>query len=89
MRTESLLEKQIISELYGTLVLLGAKHDLLGLIGSWGAGELPEDYVLDGLKDWNRSTMKELRERIEHYEISRPQSGHNQGEAQKTPVQAQ
>lgn len=61
--------REITLELYRALVLLGAQSDLLGTVGSWGDG-LPEDDVLAGIQAWNRGTLKELTERISHYEIS-------------------
>ena len=64
-------QREIVLELYRSLVLLGAQSDLLGTVGSWGDG-LPEDDVLTGIQAWNRGTLKEIVERIEHYEISVP-----------------
>jgi hypothetical protein len=61
----------IVGELYRALVLLGAESDLLGTVGSWG-DSLPEEDVLANLKGWNEATVRELKERIEHYEISCP-----------------
>jgi len=74
MQTESSPNREIVHELYRTLVLLGAGSDLLGTVGSWG-DSLPEGDVLANLKGWNEATLKEVRQRIEHYEISCPPSG--------------
>ena len=87
MQHRSQIEKKIIRELYGALVLLGAKSDLLSTVGSWKS-TLPEEDVLADLKGWNQATLDELKERIEHYDISCPQSGHSRDEAQRTVVQA-
>jgi hypothetical protein len=59
----------IISEIYKSFVLLGAEHDLLSTIGSWG-DSLSDADVVSGLKAWNEATLKEIKGRIEHYEIS-------------------
>jgi hypothetical protein len=60
--------REIISELYKTLVLLGADNSLLGTIGSWG-DSLPDSDVLANLQGWNQETLRETRERIEHCEM--------------------
>jgi hypothetical protein len=78
--------REIVNELYRSLVLLGAESDLLGTVGSWG-DSLPEDDVLANLKGWNEATVKELKERIEHYEISCRRPVCNRGEGRKN-VQA-
>ena len=67
-------ERRIIQELYRTVVLLGGESDLLGLIGSWG-DSLPDEDVLAGLQAWNAGEVKEITERIAHYETSGPRSG--------------
>ncbi len=59
---------EIVSEIYRTLVLLGAGSDLLGTIGSWG-DSLSDADILCNLKAWNSATGQELTSRIEHYEI--------------------
>ena len=60
---------EIVSEIYHALVLLGAESDLLGTVGSWGDSLCEED-VLYGLRCWNEAALKEIKQRIEHYEIS-------------------
>ena len=70
------LHKAIVKELYGTLVLLGAQHDLLGAIGSWGT-ELSDNEVLEGLRAWNAEQSGEIKQRIEHYETSCPHPAHS------------
>ncbi len=65
------MDRQIILELYRSLVLLGADFNLLSTIGSW-KDSLPNNIVLHEIKSWNEATLSELKERIEHYEISCP-----------------
>ena len=52
MNIEVSPNREIINELYKTLVLLGADNALLGTIGSWG-DSLPEADVLANLQGWN------------------------------------
>jgi hypothetical protein len=70
------MDRQIILELYRSLVLLGADFNLLSTIGSW-KDSLPNNIVLYDIKRWNETTLSELKERIEHYEISCPRSACN------------
>jgi hypothetical protein len=63
------LHREIVEELYRSLVLLGAQSDLLGTVGSWG-DSLPDHAVLSGLRCWNHAMFQEIKQRIEHYEIS-------------------
>jgi hypothetical protein len=83
MQAQSSPNPEIVSELYRTLVLLGAGSDLLGTIGSWG-DSLPEGNVLSGLKAWNDATLAEFKQRIEHYEISCPHPAYSQVEPART-----
>ena len=39
--------------LYETFVRLGARSDLLGIIGSWG-DTMDDEWVLNALREWNR-----------------------------------
>ena len=78
---------EIVTELYRTLVLLGAGFDLLGTVGSWG-DSLSDKDVLDNLKAWNTGTAQELISRIEHYEISSRHPVGIQGELQEMSLQA-
>jgi hypothetical protein len=55
------------AEIYKAFVLLGAKHDLLGTIGSI-SDSLDDSDVIENLKGWNNSMLEEVRGRIEHYE---------------------
>ncbi len=57
--------RAIVNEIYRSLLLLGAKSDLLGTVGSWG-DSLPEEDVLANLKGWNDATAKELTQRTEY-----------------------
>jgi hypothetical protein len=75
-------DRAIVQELYRALVLLGSDSDLLGTVGSWG-DSLPETEVLAGLRAWNEHSLRELRERIGHYEISSPDMGCNRDEARQ------
>jgi hypothetical protein len=70
---------EIVSELYRTLVLLGAESDILGTVGSWG-DSLPDESVLSGLRVWNEATLGQIKARIEHYEISSRPSNCTQAE---------
>jgi hypothetical protein len=65
--------REIVCEIYRTLVLLGADHTLLGTVGSWG-DSLPESDVLANLIGWNLETYKEIAARVEHYNASLPMS---------------
>jgi hypothetical protein len=78
--------QEIVSTLYRTLVLLGADHDLLGTVGSWG-NSLPEQDVLANLTAWNDMTAKELTQRIEHYEMSSHHPAYNRDEAERNDLQ--
>lgn len=69
MQTEFSPSREIKSELYRALVLLGADNGLLGAVGSWGES-LPDEEVLQNLKGWNEATLQETRERIQHYETT-------------------
>jgi|HubBroStandDraft_2_1064218.scaffolds.fasta_scaffold102344_4 hypothetical protein len=81
------LKREIVGEVYRTLVLLGADNRLLGTIGSWGDG-IPEKDVLSGLQAWNEATLAEIRERIGHYEKSSPHPVYSQAEARGTSARA-
>ncbi len=63
--------REIIGELYRTLVLLGGDSEILGTVGSW-RDCLPDKEVLSGLRAWNQATVEEIKARIEHYEVSCP-----------------
>ncbi len=83
MNIEVSPNREIINELYKTLVLLGADNALLGTIGSWG-DSLPEADVLANLQGWNEETLRETKERIEHYGILSHQSDYSRVEVQQT-----
>jgi hypothetical protein len=80
------VNREVVGELYRTLVLLGADNDLLGTIGSWG-GSLPDSDVLANLKGWNEETLKEITQRIEHYGMSSLRPSYNRVEAERTAPQ--
>jgi hypothetical protein len=82
MQTEFSPKREIVNEIYRSLVLLGADNGLLGTIGSWGES-LPDEDVLANLKGWNQSTLKETKERIEHYETSCRRPAYSQVENRK------
>jgi hypothetical protein len=79
--------REIISELYRTLVLLGADNGLLGIVGSWRANLSVKD-VLHGLKAWNEASAAEIKERIGHYEISCHHLAESQAEAPRIGAEA-
>ena len=81
------IQKEIVSEIYRALVLLGADNGLLGAVGSWG-DSLPDEDVLANLKGWNEATFAEIRARIGHYEKSSPHPAYSQGEARRTSARA-
>jgi hypothetical protein len=81
MQTQT-LNRDVVNELYRTLVLLGADNDLLGTVGSWG-NSLPDEDVLANLQGWNEATLTETKQRIEHYEMSCRRLAYNQVEAQE------
>jgi hypothetical protein len=80
--------REIVSEIYGAMVLLGAKSDLLSTIGSWG-DSLPEADVLANLRAWNDATAQEVKARTRHYEMSCPHRADIPVEAQKISLAAQ
>jgi hypothetical protein len=67
------MNRQIVNEIYRAFVLLGAKHDLLGVVGSIDSS-LPDEDVFAEIKAWNERHHEEIKDRIEHYEISSPLS---------------
>ena len=79
-------QREIIREVYRSLALLGADHELLGSVGSWG-DSLPETDVLDGLQAWNQATLGQIKGRIECYEASFPRLGCSPDAARKTSVE--
>jgi hypothetical protein len=87
MQTNSSPDPEIVSELYRTLVLLGADHALLGTVGSWG-NSLPESEVLANLRGWNQETLKEITARIESYEVSCSAQAYSPVERHRIAAQA-
>lgn len=85
---ENQIHPEIISELYRTLVLLGAGSDLLGTVGSWG-DSLSDQDVLDNLKAWNAGTIRELKSRIEHYETPSHRQVDSRDEGRRMSLVAQ
>ena len=77
------VNREVVSELYRALVLLGANNDLLGTVGSWG-DSLPDPDVLANLKGWNEETLKEITRRIEHYGMSSHHLAYTQVEVAQT-----
>jgi len=82
MEPTNAVNPEIKTEIYRSLVLLGAESDLLSTVGSWGES-LPDEDVLASLRAWNDASLKEIRERIEHYEITSRHSGHSQDEGRR------
>jgi len=76
------MNREIVNELCRALMLLGAKADLLGTVGSWG-DSLPESMVLADLRYWNEVTEQELRDRILPARTSCPLPSHSQSAAQE------
>jgi hypothetical protein len=75
--------REIVQELYRTLVLLGADNGLLGTVGSWG-DSLPDEDVLENLRAWNDATLQEITQRIEHYETSSLHREHSRDAERRT-----
>lgn len=86
MKAVGRLEREIIGELYRSLVLLGAENDLLGTVGSWG-DSLPDQDVLSGLRAWNKGQLAKIKDCIEHYEGSCPHSDCSPDVAPKTSAE--
>jgi len=80
-------DREIVSELYRALVLLGADSGLLGIVGSWRSN-LPAKDVLCGLRTWNESSAEEIKKRIAHYEMSYRRPSDSQVEAPRTAAEA-
>lgn len=49
------VNQEVVTEIYKAMRKLGAKSDLLGIVGSWGES-LPEPQVLIMLRGWNEAT---------------------------------
>jgi hypothetical protein len=88
MQSQPEIKREIINELYRAFVLLGAKMDLLGTVGSW-KDSLPDQDVLSSLRAWNSSTLEELKQRIEHYGTSCHRPVDSRGEEPQTVPQDQ
>jgi hypothetical protein len=86
MQVQGSPNPEIVSEIYRTLVLLGADHQLLGTVGSWG-DSLPDEDVIANLRAWNQATFSETTARIEHYELSCSRPACSPVEARKTAHQ--
>jgi hypothetical protein len=67
----------ILSEIYRSLILLDADAGLLGTVGSW-RHTLPDEDVLAGLRAWNTAAAREIKERIERYEMTSPRLAYSQ-----------
>jgi hypothetical protein len=79
------VNREIVDEIYRAFVLLGAEQDLLGTVGSLG-DSLPDADVLANLGAWNKATATELKQRIEHYEMTGPRSACSPDERLETAV---
>ncbi len=88
MQSQPEVRREIINELYHAFVLLGAEADLLGTVASW-KDSLPDRDVLLNLKAWNKATLEELRQRIEHYGMSCHLPADSRGEGRQTVPQGQ
>lgn len=80
---DATLNREIVQELYKSLVLLGADNGLLGTVGSWGDSLSDED-VLANLRAWNNATALEITQRIGHYESSSRRPAYIRGEERRT-----
>lgn len=68
----TIVNREVVSEIYKAMQKLGAESDLLGIVGSWG-DSLPESNVLAMLKEWNQPTGRtEPRETISHHQAYSP-----------------
>ena len=74
--------QEIVQEIYRALVLLGAKSDILGTVGSWG-NSLPDGDVLTNLKAWNADMLSELKGRTEHFEMTFHRQVYSPDESQR------
>jgi len=54
------IDKQINSELYRAVKNLGAKSDLLSIVGS-RFDTLTDDVILEMLREWNKYTEAEMK----------------------------
>ncbi len=88
MQSQPEVKREIINELYRAFVLLGARMDLLSIVGSW-KDSLSDQDVLSGVKAWNNSTLEELKQRIEHYGMSCHRPADSRGESRQTVPQGQ
>ena len=61
----SCLDDRIISEITKSLILLGAKSDLLSIIGSWN-DTLDDVEILELLKNWNESKRQDMLSTINY-----------------------
>lgn len=55
--------KEVKNELYKAFKRLGATHELLCIIGSWGE-EISEEESLEDLKYWNKVKKSELCDKV-------------------------
>jgi hypothetical protein len=69
-------DREVIGELYRTLVPLGAESDLLATVGV-GETACQIHEVLACLRTWNKGQLERIKERIGHYEVSGLQSGYS------------
>jgi hypothetical protein len=77
------MTQRIAAELYRTLLLLGADHQLLGTVASWSEGA-DENEVLSNLEAWNSGTAQELKARTQSYEESCSYQAYSRGADRKT-----
>ena len=61
------LDKQIIREIYRSLVLLNADIWILGIVNSWKS-TIPARTTLAHLQRWNQKTAQRLQDRILSFE---------------------
>jgi len=63
------MDQEIIQEIIRSLVLLGAKSDLLGSVCSWG-DTIEDNEVLAGIKACNDEIARQLHHRLRSAENS-------------------
>lgn len=75
--------REIAAELYHAVALLGAKSDLLSIIGSWG-DSLNDDQIVAYLREWNAKTAEELKACIDSFETASLRRERSEGAGPQT-----
>jgi hypothetical protein len=77
------MRRKIATELYRTLLLLGADDQLLETVGAWADG-LSDSGVFLNLQAWNSATAQEFEARTKHFESTYLILADNQGVHQES-----